>query len=117
MSTTSFAAPSATARADAAASALTLSECPGLSLSGAMLETTGIRPASSWSSTGCGAADDEAAGGGAGGGAAQLGLGPGPGVVALAVGRRGGGRSGALLALPFRLFNALITGPFSFIIN
>src|SRR5690606_13973922 len=54
VSTTSLTAPRATARAAAAASALTLSECPGWSRSGAMLETTGMRPARTWSSTVCG---------------------------------------------------------------
>ena len=44
MSTSSFSAPSATASAAAAVSALTL--CTWPSTSGATLETTGIRPAS-----------------------------------------------------------------------
>src|SRR5690606_15905361 len=51
---TSFLAPSARASALAAASALMLSVCPGLSRSGATPATTGIRSARRWSRTGCG---------------------------------------------------------------
>src|SRR5690606_24873690 len=51
VSTMSFLAPRATASADAAVSALTLSTCVGSSLSGAIVETTGMRPACSRSST------------------------------------------------------------------
>ena len=47
----SLRAPSATASAAAAVSALTLSTCVGSSRSGATVETTGMRPASSRSST------------------------------------------------------------------
>src|SRR5690606_32045843 len=55
VSTTSFFAPSATASAAAAVSALTLSTCVGSSRSGAIVETTGMRPASSrsWTAAGC----------------------------------------------------------------
>src|SRR5699024_6086008 len=51
VSTTSFWAPRAVARAAAAVSALTLSTSPGWSMSGAMVEMTGMRPASSRSRT------------------------------------------------------------------
>src|SRR5206468_1366619 len=51
---TSLDAPSATARAAAAASALTLSACPASSMSGAMDDTTGMRPAASCVSTASG---------------------------------------------------------------
>ena len=51
VSTMSLRAPSATASAAAAVSALTLSTCVGSSMSGATVLTTGMRPASSRSST------------------------------------------------------------------
>ena len=61
MRITSFAAPSATARAAAAESAFTLSDCPGTSTSGAIDETTGMRPASSCASTAAGSTVDDVA--------------------------------------------------------